>query len=301
MEAVCWLVSAWGDQKSAGSCAWDLEGGALASKAEFWRVQAQGCRELLLATEQQVARLEIYKQHAQQCGLFWLERVFYAGVVVGRLLVLLVALLLNWRAKILAPTTGTPVSLEALSVTLAKAVVESPPIGMSKNWLPLDNVLMLYEDDNALCHHRVVLRCMEGDKVVVATPDRDIFETELTVGEMYLEVRRMYGTRLPSGVYENEPYLFKHFGNCWSREGKRWEWQTMSGGQAGGRRNSSSSSRTCSSQHVEDPGGIEYKLFSKGGAGILARGTLAEVAHEVASPFELLLQRLPLLSSAGDV
>ena len=80
------------------------------------------------------------------------------------------------------------------------------------NWLPLDNVLVRFVDDPALYHQRIVLRCTDKDKVHVVTPDREVQETELKVGDVYLDVRRMYGTRLPSGIAEDVTYLNKHAG-----------------------------------------------------------------------------------------
>ena len=81
------------------------------------------------------------------------------------------------------------------------------------DWLPLDNVLVRFVDDPALYHQRIVLRCSGKDKAYVVTPGREVQETELKVGSVYSEIRRMHGGRLPTGITENETYLNKHSGD----------------------------------------------------------------------------------------
>ena len=81
---------------------------------------------------------------------------------------------------------------------------------MSRNWLPLDSVLVVFEDDPALYHQRVVLRCLEGDRVKVVTPDREIQDTILQVGSVYQDIKRVHNGRLPQGVSEDETYMAKH-------------------------------------------------------------------------------------------
>ena len=81
------------------------------------------------------------------------------------------------------------------------------------NWLPLDRGLVCYVDDPALYHERVVLRCYGADQVLVVTPDRETFRTELVVGETYSDIKRISSTRLPGGLSENDTYMAKHSGD----------------------------------------------------------------------------------------
>lgn len=71
-------------------------------------------------------------------------------------------------------------------------------------------MLVRFKDDPDLLHGRVVLLCRHGNLVKVLTPDRDINETVLEVGETYTEIRHMDGNKLPSGVRERDTYLAKH-------------------------------------------------------------------------------------------
>lgn len=80
----------------------------------------------------------------------------------------------------------------------------------AKQWLPQDCVLVRFADDPALLHWRCVLACTEGNKVVVVTPDRDMENTELVVGEIYTEIKRMPEGRLPRGTKDRETYLPRH-------------------------------------------------------------------------------------------
>ena len=79
-----------------------------------------------------------------------------------------------------------------------------------KKWLVQDAALVRFRDDPALLHWRMVLISHEGDSVTVVTPDRDVEDTALSPGDIYLDVRRMDGGRLPRGVRERDTYLPKH-------------------------------------------------------------------------------------------
>lgn len=71
-------------------------------------------------------------------------------------------------------------------------------------------MLVRFRDDPALLHERVVLACSHGDLVKVITPDRDINETTLEVGDVYTEIRRKEIGKLPPRVRERDTYLAKH-------------------------------------------------------------------------------------------
>ena len=77
-------------------------------------------------------------------------------------------------------------------------------------WLPQDNVLVRFRDDDQILHWRGVLRCDHGDLCAVVTPDRDLEMTTLVVGDVYSEVLRMQAGRLPTGTKERDTYLPKH-------------------------------------------------------------------------------------------
>ena len=59
-------------------------------------------------------------------------------------------------------------------------------------------------------HQRVILRCLEEDRVLVVTPHREIHETVLAEGSVYQEIRRVHNGRLPVGVGEDVTYLAKN-------------------------------------------------------------------------------------------
>ena len=44
----------------------------------------------------------------------------------------------------------------------------------------------------------------------MVTPDRESFITELAVGEVYDDIKRMHNGRLPIGLTEDDTYLAKH-------------------------------------------------------------------------------------------
>ena len=71
---------------------------------------------------------------------------------------------------------------------------------------------MRFGDDPALLHWRGVLIPIQGDEVVVVTPDRDIEVTTLRPGAVYTEVHRFDQGRLPAGVRDRHTYLPKHSG-----------------------------------------------------------------------------------------
>ena len=70
--------------------------------------------------------------------------------------------------------------------------------------------LVRFADDPDLLHWRMVLHCFGGDKVLVVTPDRDINDTTLKVGDVFTEVIRLDRERLPHRVRERETYLPRH-------------------------------------------------------------------------------------------
>lgn len=79
-----------------------------------------------------------------------------------------------------------------------------------KRWSTRDCALVRFRDDPALLHWRGVLLCKNGDLCTVITPDRDIEDSELKVGEVYQEIRRYDDGRLPRTVRERDTYLPKH-------------------------------------------------------------------------------------------
>ena len=68
----------------------------------------------------------------------------------------------------------------------------------SKKWLAREVALVRIRDDPTLLHWRMALFCVNLDRVIVATPDRDISDTVLSVGEVYSDVIRLDGEHLPS-------------------------------------------------------------------------------------------------------
>ena len=82
----------------------------------------------------------------------------------------------------------------------------------AKRWLARESALVRFRDDPALLHWRTVLVCLEGDRCSVATPDRDINDTNLEVGDVFSEVIRLDGERLPRRVRERDTYLPRHSG-----------------------------------------------------------------------------------------
>ncbi|CAE7434980.1 unnamed protein product [Symbiodinium sp. KB8] len=81
-----------------------------------------------------------------------------------------------------------------------------------KKWLARESTLVRFKDDPALLHWRLVLVCVDGHRCLVATPDRDINDTILEVGDVFSEVIRMDGDRLPRRVRERDTYLPRHSG-----------------------------------------------------------------------------------------
>lgn len=79
-------------------------------------------------------------------------------------------------------------------------------------WLAQDRALVRFRDDPSLLHERVVIAVHSGDLCKVLTPDRDINETQLHVGEIYSEVLRKEAGRLPTGIREKDTYMAKHSG-----------------------------------------------------------------------------------------
>ena len=69
---------------------------------------------------------------------------------------------------------------------------------------------MRFAADPDLLHWRGILTCINEDTCVVVTPDRDVEETTLKVGDTYTQVKRMQGDRLPGGVRERDTYLPRH-------------------------------------------------------------------------------------------
>lgn len=69
---------------------------------------------------------------------------------------------------------------------------------------------MRFAADPDLLHWRGILTCISEDTCVVVTPDRDVEETTLKVGDTYTQVKRMQGDRLPGGVRERDTYLPRH-------------------------------------------------------------------------------------------
>lgn len=80
-------------------------------------------------------------------------------------------------------------------------------------FLQQDNVLVRFVDDPTLLHWRGVLLVVDGTKVVVTTPDRDIEVTDLVVGDTYREIRKGDGQNVPRGVKERDTYLHRHSDN----------------------------------------------------------------------------------------
>ena len=89
------------------------------------------------------------------------------------------------------------------------AVARSP-----NKWLQQERVLVRFKDDPNLLHGHAVLICHEGNRCSVVTPDRDIYDTVLEVGDIYADVKRMTGGRLPGGVRERDTYMAKHSEDC---------------------------------------------------------------------------------------
>ena len=69
---------------------------------------------------------------------------------------------------------------------------------------------MRFVDDPSILHCRIVLICHGGNHCHVCTPDRDINETRLEVGDVYSEVLKMPNGNLPAGVRGGSTYLPKH-------------------------------------------------------------------------------------------
>ena len=82
----------------------------------------------------------------------------------------------------------------------------------SKRWLARESALVRFNSDPTLLHWRLVLVCITGDRCLVATPDRDINDTVLEVGDTFSEVIRMDGDRLPRRIRERDTYLPRHSG-----------------------------------------------------------------------------------------
>ena len=82
----------------------------------------------------------------------------------------------------------------------------------SPKWLAQERVLVRFKDDPTLLHERVVLDCHSGNLVKVSTPDRDINETVLEVGNIYSDVIRKELSKLPGRIRERDTYLAKHSG-----------------------------------------------------------------------------------------
>lgn len=71
-------------------------------------------------------------------------------------------------------------------------------------------MLVRFVDDPTLLHWRGVLLVVDGTKVAVTTPDRDIEVTDLVVGDTYREIRKGDGQNVPRGVKERDTYLPRH-------------------------------------------------------------------------------------------
>jgi hypothetical protein len=76
------------------------------------------------------------------------------------------------------------------------------------------HALVTFKDDPVLRHHRLVVRMcspeLAGCEVVVVTPDRDVQPTTLEVGDVFSEVIKWNGKKLPAGIKSGDCYLDKH-------------------------------------------------------------------------------------------
>ncbi|CAE8605193.1 unnamed protein product [Polarella glacialis] len=81
-------------------------------------------------------------------------------------------------------------------------------------WSVPGHALVTFKDDPVLRHHRLVVRIcnpeLDGCEVVVVTPDRDVQPTTLEVGQVFSEVLKWNGRKLPAGIRSGDCYLDRH-------------------------------------------------------------------------------------------
>ena len=81
--------------------------------------------------------------------------------------------------------------------------------GQIQEWRAPEHVLVKYERDPELYHHRWVLRRESGRKYWVASPDRDVFLMDLSVPPLR-EMVGFTGRRCPRGISRKDCYLDVH-------------------------------------------------------------------------------------------
>ena len=77
-------------------------------------------------------------------------------------------------------------------------------------WRVPAHALVVFAEDDELYHHRVIVRCDEGDKVWCVSPDREMYQTTLAEGKTFSEVIKWGGKKCPTGISSGECYLDKH-------------------------------------------------------------------------------------------
>ncbi|CAE7560259.1 UPF1 [Symbiodinium sp. CCMP2592] len=196
VEVLRYLVSGLGEKERCPVGAdWRSE-----EQAAYWREEAVYCRDRLREAHSCSVELDFLRDLKESC---WDTPTVGLLVLIGAVSGVLGTLAVTWWQS--RPRAGVVVA------EIDPGKLEVVQEGM--NWLPLDNVLVRFVDDPALYHQRIVLRCSGKDKVHIVTPDREVQETELKVGSVYSDIRRMHNGRLPTGISENETYLNKHSGD----------------------------------------------------------------------------------------
>ncbi len=66
---------------------------------------------------------------------------------------------------------------------------------------------MRFRDDQELFHHRWILKVTPSGKVWPATPDREIWKTDLQVGDKYAHLIPFSGQRMPSHLRRAQAYI----------------------------------------------------------------------------------------------
>ena len=74
---------------------------------------------------------------------------------------------------------------------------------------PHEHVLVRFRDDPEILHHRWILKVTPNGKVWVATPDREVWKTDLQVGEKYAHLIPWSGQRMPSHIRRAQAYIDK--------------------------------------------------------------------------------------------
>ncbi len=66
---------------------------------------------------------------------------------------------------------------------------------------------MRFKDDPELYHHRWILKVTPTGKVWVARPDREVWKTDLQVGDNYSHLLPFSGQRMPSHIRRAQAYI----------------------------------------------------------------------------------------------